>query len=101
MSKPSDRGTKRQKLSKPSEREPAGEIEEKECGCREQKFTDETSDKFPCIPHALQQTASSLAEAANALGYVGVQLEQAGARQRAMKELNDEVDKGIEDGSIS
>ncbi len=101
MSKKSDRGTNRPKLSKVTEREPKGEISEEECGCREQAFNDGTVDAFPCVPHALQKPASALTDAANALGYVGVQLEQAGARQRAMKELNKKVDEGIESGEIS
>lgn len=99
MSSKSDRGTKRPKISQA--RDPDGEPESKECGCRQQKFTDGTKDSFPCIPHALQTAATSMQEAGNALGYVGHTLAQADAAGRAMKALNDEVDEGIESGEIT
>jgi len=101
MSKKSDRGTKRPKLSKVEGRQPVGDMEIKPCGCREQRFDDETIDAFPCVPHAFQKAANALLDAANAIGYVGHTLEQAEAQQRAMMEMNEQVEKGIEDGSIT
>jgi len=100
MSKSSDRGTARPKISKVT-RNPKGEPTQEPCGCREQVYDDETVDAFPCVPHALQKAATSLQEAGGALGYVGHSLQQAEARQREMKELNDKVDAGIEKGDIT
>jgi len=104
MSKSSDRGTKRPKLSPPPTREKLGEPKVKECGCVSQAYAEGPPDRFPCIPHALQEAAGALQEAGAALGYVGGMLGQQEAKIRAneaMEKLNGEVDKGIEDGNIS
>jgi len=101
MSKKSDRGTKRPKISPVhKDREPSAPIEKKDCGCREQAFDDGTVDAFPCVPHAMQKAAASLQDAGNALGYIGHTLAQTDERNRAMAILNDEVDEGIEKGDI-
>ena len=104
MSSKSDRGTKRPRVQKPDPsgvvREPAGPIVQEDCGCREQRYNDETVDSYPCVPHAFQKAAAAIVEAGNAIGYIGHTLQQAEAAQRAMAEMNDEVDEGIEDGTI-
>lgn len=104
MSKSSDRGTNRPKLLKGGERKPHGEPKVKECGCSQQAYTEGPPDRYPCIPHALQEAAGALAEAGAALGYVGGQLgkqEQQIRAQQVMDDMSGEVDKGIDDGSIS
>lgn len=103
MSSKSDRGTKRPKFSSP-QREKHGEMKVKECGCSAQAYTEGPPDRYPCIPHALQEAAGALAEAGAALGYVGGQLgkqEEQLRAQRIMEEMNGEVDEGIERGDIT
>jgi len=102
MSSKSDRGTKRPKVEEtPAERTPVGDPIMLDCGCREQKFSDGTSDKFPCIPHAMQQMATSLLDAGNAMGYIGAALEQQEARNREMRRLNEQTNEGIDEGKIT
>jgi len=104
MSSKSDRGTKRPKFSPPPQREKHGELKVKECGCSSQAYTEGPPDRYPCIPHALQEAAVALADAGSALGYVGGQLgkqEEQLRAQRVMEEMNGEVDKGVEDGTIT
>jgi len=81
MSSKSDRGTKRPKLEK--ERKPKGDPVTKDCGCVEQAYDDGTVDVNPCAAHALVQTANvmlemaeNLKQAANSLGYAGMQLDR-------------------------
>ncbi len=97
MSKSSDRGTARPKIQTPSDskvaRDKVGDLVVLECGCREQRFSDETFDRFPCVPHAFLQMAKSLIEAGNAIGYAGTALENQEIRNREMEKLNDLADE--------
>lgn len=67
---------------KNQERKQVGEPKQKDCGCIETTFSDDTVDITPCPPCGLMEVARNLNKAATAMASVATVLNQEQVRQQ-------------------